>query len=147
MNLGLEGEGAVDPGGRLLVKLSERVRNEDLNGDGRVADTVWHLARFAGSQGSPRFLRGDCDQDGGSVGITDAVFLLSHAFLGGKTPRCLAACDHDGDGGIAGVTDAIFLLSHLFLGGAALPAPYPECGASALATDAALGCEASVVCR
>jgi len=144
--LAIQGEGFVDSKGRFLVDLSERVRKVDLNGDGRLSEESFHLAEFALSQGLPSFIRGDCDGDGNALGITDAVFLLSHGFRGGDTPPCLAACDHDGDGNVIGVTDAIYLLNHFFLGGTAPPRPYPECATSTLVTDADLGCAARLAC-
>jgi hypothetical protein len=91
----------------------------------------------------PRFLRGDCNGDGEVTGqVSDAVFLLSHNFLGGPEPGCLAACDINGDGQVLGqVTDAVYLLIHNFLGGPPPPMPFPNCGALSLDTDQVLGCE------
>lgn len=90
----------------------------------------------------PRFLRGDCNGDGEVTGqVTDAVFLLTHNFLGGPEPACLAACDVNADGQVLGqVTDAVYLLIHNFLGGPPPPRPFPECGATSFDTDEALGC-------
>lgn len=74
------------------------------------------------------FLRGDCDGDSRLV-LTDAIFLLSYNFLGGKEPPCLAACDADGGGHVVGeVQDAVYIINHLFLGGPPPPDPYPACG-------------------
>jgi hypothetical protein len=86
------------------------------------------------------FLRGDCNGDGGTGSVTDAVYQLSYTFLGGEEPGCKAACDHNGDGGID-LADAVYLLSRNFLGGPALPAPYPDCGSSEANPDIVLGCE------
>ena len=81
---------------------------------------------------APRFIRGDCNGDGRVQGeVTDAIFLLAWAFLGGQKPPCLAACDVDGNGAAAEVTDAINLLVFNFQGGSAPPAPFPECGPGA----------------
>jgi hypothetical protein len=89
------------------------------------------------------FLRGDCNGDGEVVGtVTDAVFLLQFNFLGGPEPLCLAACDANGDGEVGGVvTDAVYVLAFNFLGGRSPVDPFPACGASSSAADAALGCE------
>jgi hypothetical protein len=86
------------------------------------------------------FIRGDCNGDGQTTSVTDAVFLLQHSFLGGRTPPCLAACDIDGDGGDGTVTDAILLLQFNFLGGRPPPAPFPRCGESSRPSDAQIGC-------
>lgn len=98
--------------------------------------------RFTTAGFSPaRFLRADCNGDGDTRSVTDAIFLLQYSFIGSVQPGCLAACDADGDGQVVGITDSIFFLSHAFLGTAPPPGPYPECGPGALASDADLGCE------
>ena len=80
-------------------------------------------------------------------GVTDALFLLQHNFLGGKKPPCLAACDVNGDGRALGqVTDAIYLLQFLFLGSSPPVAPFPECGGSHAGTDREVGCEEPHAC-
>jgi hypothetical protein len=86
------------------------------------------------------FIRGDCNNDGSTAGVTDAVSLLNYNFTGGATPTCLAACDVDGNGSTAGVTDAIRILNYNFLGAEPPPAPFPNCGLSESAGDAALTC-------
>ena len=87
----------------------------------------------------PPFLRGDCDGDGRAA-LTDAVFLLAHALLGGPEPGCDAACDADGDREMSGISDAVFLLQALFLGGPEPPRPSGACGGGHFA-DLDLGCE------
>ena len=87
-----------------------------------------------------RFRRGDCDGDGLTAGVADAVLLLNFNFLGREAPSCRAACDVNADGEIAGLVDAIFLLKHNFLGGVTPASPYPGCGQSALGSDTVLGC-------
>ena len=72
------------------------------------------------------FIRGDSNRDG-AVDISDALFLLSHLFLGGKAPACLSAADAD-DSGRLDLSDAIFLLGHLFLGAGKIPPPFPDPG-------------------
>ena len=99
-----------------------------------------------GNQEGFLFLRGDCNSDGGTGSVTDAVFLLNYNFTGGDVPSCFAACDVNGDGSIASVTDAVNLLSHNFLGGPPPAAPYPECGFSNTPGDIALGCVAAPGC-
>jgi hypothetical protein len=114
----------------------------------RVVTALDHASVFAlmGASGDepppPRFIRGDCNGDGRVAGgVTDAVFLLCHLFLGTCEPPCRAACDANGDGRLPGsVTDAVYLLSHLFLGGPPPPPPYPQCG-PASGADLELGCE------
>ena len=95
---------------------------------------------FTGGAGpEPRFLRGDCDDDG-RITLTDAICTLNWLFLSGTQPGCIAVTNADGAGDV-GITDPIYLLTHLFLGGPALPKPYPECGTSTNESDQALGCE------
>ena len=87
------------------------------------------------------FRRGDCDGDGETNGLTDAVFLLNHNFLQGPASPCLAACDANADGNTVGqVTDAVYLLTHGFLEGPPPPPPYPACGTDDSTASAALGC-------
>ncbi len=74
----------------------------------------------------PLFVRGDCNS-GGSIDISDPVYLLLYMFAGGQTPDCQAACDSD-DGGVLDIADAVNLLDYIFGGGASLPAPFPGCG-------------------
>lgn len=76
-----------------------------------------------------QFRRSDANMDK-NIDITDAVFTLSHLFLGGETPPCMKAADANGDGKID-ITDAVVILGYLFLGGGieTIPAPGPlECG-------------------
>jgi len=89
-----------------------------------------------------KWIRGDCNGDGEVSGtVSDAVFLLSFNFSGGRPPPCLAACDANGDRQTVGtVTDAVYLLSFNFMGGPPPPPPYPDCGYGVL-SEALLGCE------
>jgi len=102
----------------------------------RVVDV--RLTVGDGDSSAPRFIRGDCNSDG-ELAISDAIFLLSSLFTGGRDPGCMAACDGNGDGGVE-ISDPIYLLSFLFLGGPAPDAPHPACGEGGAADDA-LGCE------
>jgi hypothetical protein len=98
---------------------------------------------WRGNGGGTAFRRGDADANG-AVNITDAIFTLSHLFLGGPAPGCLDAADADDDGALK-ITDAIYLLAGLFLGGPQPPAP----GASACGPDPgndALPCSSYLPC-
>ena len=97
----------------------------DLDGDG-VPDAC------AGAG----FLRGDWNGDL-VLGITDAIALLDHLFLGSEPSACLDAGDAD-DSGALELTDAVRVLLHLFLGGEPPPTPFPSCGMDA--TPDALDC-------
>jgi len=59
-----------------------------------------------------RFVMGDCGNSG-SVGLGDAITLLSFLFQGADAPHCLDACDLDQSGQLA-IGDVIALLSCLF---------------------------------
>ncbi|MBI4602480.1 MAG: hypothetical protein HY721_11025 [Planctomycetes bacterium] len=63
----------------------------------------------------PRFEPGDCNEDY-LTDISDAIFILSFLFLGGRQPDFFAPCDTDGNGQIQ-ITDSVRLLNYLFLGG------------------------------
>jgi hypothetical protein len=86
-----------------------------------------------GASSEPRFIRGDCNDDG-NVDLGDAVCVLNWLFRGGPTPDCIAATNTDGVGPV-GLTDPIYLLNHLFRGGPAPVAPYPGCGIGTLPED------------
>ena len=73
------------------------------------------------------FRRGDCNQSGGEVEISDAVFLFSFLFLGSQAPACRDACDSNDDGR-ADISDGIHVLVYLFTGGAAPAPPFPAEG-------------------
>ena len=86
----------------------------------------------------PRFLRGDCNDDGG-VDISDVTCTLNRLFAGGPETGCIAALNTNGDGTV-GISDPVWLLNHLFAGGPAPVAPFPDCGPGMLPADATLGC-------
>ena len=96
---------------------------------------------YALSSSRPLSLYCDCNGDGDTSGLTDAIFVLGRNFLGGSPPPCRAACDVNGDGDTGSVTDAIYLLTHNFLGGPAPVEPYPSCGPRQSDSDWALGCQ------
>ena len=129
----------------LAFGVSEDAQGEDLNGDGDTDDPVLHVADLSRLP-MPRFLRGDCNADGDTRGVTDALFLLNFNFGGGREPPCLAACDANGDGDTGGMTDAVYLLSFKFLGTPPPPEPFLRCGTGARGSDFELGCEAAHGC-
>jgi hypothetical protein len=93
----------------------------------------------------PCFSRGDCNGDG-TFNISDPIRVLNHLFRTGVEIECRDSCDADDDGRLQ-ITDAIRALGRLFLGGAALPAPFPNCGADEATPGDPLGCDVgSVVC-
>ena len=89
------------------------------------------------------FIRGDANDDS-MVNLTDAIFILSHLFMGGQGPACLAAADSTGNRSLD-LSDSVFLLNFLFNGGDAPPAPFPECGPYE-ARDDDLPCESAGSC-
>ena len=64
---------------------------------------------------------------GGTVDLSDAVYLLNATFLQGPPSRCSDAADANDDGRLD-LTTAVYLLNWLFLGGEALPPPGVACG-------------------
>ncbi len=89
------------------------------------------------------FIRGDANDDS-MVNLTDAIFILSHLFMGGEGPSCLAAADSTGNRSLD-LSDSVFLLNFLFNGGDAPPAPFPACGPYE-ARDDDLPCESAGNC-
>ncbi|MEM7232912.1 MAG: lamin tail domain-containing protein [Planctomycetota bacterium] len=69
------------------------------------------------------FLRGDANLDC-DVTLADAVYVLSHLFLGGRAPRCRYLADSD-DSGSLSLADAIIVLQWRFLGGVPPSSPGP----------------------
>ena len=93
--------------------------------------------------GSPSFLRGDANANGGKE-ITDGIFIVNHLFLGRGEPTCRDAADTNDDGDLD-TSDAISLFEFLFLGGTVPPSPGPVlCGLDG--TDDALTCESFAAC-
>ena len=62
-----------------------------------------------------------------AIYLTDAIFILSHLFMGGAGPACLAAAESTGNRSLD-LADSVFLLNFLCNGGDAPPAPFPQCG-------------------
>ena len=88
----------------------------------------------------PRFVRGDCNQDGVICGgVTDLISIVLRCFQGGPEFPCEAACDANDDGVVCGsVSDVVFLANHCFLGGPGTPEPARVCGVDS--TGDALAC-------
>lgn len=63
------------------------------------------------------------DADGSGIcTISDAVYIISHAFAGGPPPvECLLLGDADGSGHLS-ISDAVYLINYVFGGG-----PAPNC--------------------
>jgi len=88
-------------------------------------------------RGDPQsFQRGDVDSDG-NLGMSDAVHLLGHLFLGEEAPSCQDAADANDDA-VLDLGDAVHVLSFLFLGGPPPGPPFPACGPDPTADP--LGC-------
>jgi hypothetical protein len=88
------------------------------------------------------FLRGDSNSDG-SIDVSDAVFILSALFGGGRDASCNDSADVD-DSGDLDLTDGIFLLDALFRGSPGPPPPFDVCGEDP--TPDGLGCESYPPC-
>lgn len=144
-----QGDGSLVESGRTTVhgNFSSGPRSADLDGD-QTPDLVWAnggsisvlrglwqpaAAPDLNRDGVPDecavgfFRRGDVDGNG-RLNLSDAVALLGHLFLGGRSPACPDGADID-DNGAVQVTDAIGALGFLFLGGSEPAAPGPRaCG-------------------
>jgi hypothetical protein len=91
------------------------------------------------------FIRGDCNGDGDSGGVNDALVMLTRNFIGlPQEVPCAAACDSNGDADTGGVNDALVLLTHNFINPVITIGPFPLCGTSDRAEDRAIGCAARV---
>ena len=130
----------VDPGGQNVAVDKDGAAVSLGLTDGRITTVV------PGTEVGP-FLRGDCNQNGDNVELTDAVFYLESVFSGRGELVCRAACDFNGDGLVeASPTDALFYLNWAFSGIGTLPQPL-RCATSTRAGDIALGCENPRGCR
>jgi hypothetical protein len=72
------------------------------------------------------FRRGDVNDDG-LFDFSDAVLLLTCAFLGEGCTECPDASDANDDGAVD-VSDAVYLITWRFGDTAPPPAPFPDCG-------------------
>ncbi len=144
-NLGIwefrERDSSVNPhsSGTISIQSSQGGTWEGISGVGPAASSILKSIKRPTSSPAARFLRGDCNHDGG-VDISDAVCMVNWLFLGEAGSGCVAATNVDGVGAV-NITDPIYLLTHLFLGGPPPVDPFPDCGTSDLETDRELGCE------
>ena len=75
------------------------------------------------------FQRGDCNSDGVTFPLTDAIFLFRWAFAGGESPACDDAADVDDNDEIEPLLDGLALLRWAFNNGDEPADPGPEeCG-------------------
>jgi hypothetical protein len=138
------GRGLRIPGSIIANTFAPAPTTGDLNGDGRhdfvlLEDSSTVTGRayvIFGLSRRTSFVRGDANEDG-RIDLSDAVFVLTYLFLGGRAPECKDAADVDDRGSIE-ITDAVNLLNHLFLGAAAPRPPHPAEGEDP--TDDALDC-------
>ncbi len=86
----------------------------------------------------PRFLRGDCLNDG-IARLSDALLILEGLFRGADLPACTSACDTNSDGEID-ISDPIFLLRFLFVSGPP-PGSFPACESASDDACAARRCD------
>jgi hypothetical protein len=138
------GRGLRIPGALIGNLFAPSPATGDVNGDGRpdfalLEDSGSSPGRVYLIYGLARrtsFVRGDANEDG-RIDLSDAVFILTYLFLGGRAPECKDAADVD-DRGTVEITDAVNLLNHLFLGAAPPRPPHPAAGEDP--TDDALDC-------
>ena len=117
--------------------------NVILAGPGGTALEVLDAECASLQEDETSFIRGDANDDS-MVNLTDAIFILSHLFMGGAGPACLAAADSTGNRSLD-LSDSVFLLNFLFNGGDAPPAPFPQCGPYE-ADEEDLPCESAGSC-
>jgi hypothetical protein len=99
----------------------------DLPGANDQLGALWRIVPKLPGPIERRFRRGDANGDG-SLGISDAVYMLRHLFRGEpEQVPCDDALDTN-DSGDLDVSDAVYGLLHLFLGGPAPPIPNTGCG-------------------
>lgn len=80
-------------------------------------------------EGGSEFLRGDCDGNGQTFPLLDAIFVLRWQFLEGDEPPCMDAADADDSGQVSGLLDGLYLLDYGFNDADAPPDPGPTiCG-------------------
>lgn len=72
------------------------------------------------------FIRCDVNNDR-RLNLTDAVWMLNEAFVGGEKTLCPIARDCDANDR-HDLSDVVYALAHLFMGGPLPPQPYPDCG-------------------
>ena len=150
LGFSMQGDSVPHTDGTLLViTVGEILADEAcldnviLAGPGGTALEVLDAECASLQEDETSFIRGDANDDS-MVNLTDAIFILSHLFMGGQGPACLAAADSTGNRSLD-LSDSVFLLNFLFNGGDAPPAPFPECGPYE-ARDDDLPCESAGNC-
>lgn len=69
-------------------------------------------------------LCGDANNDGVSGAVSDAVWIINHAFIGGNIPQPVLACGDANSDCSVNVSDAVWMIGYVFIGG---PAPGDCC--------------------
>ena len=67
---------------------------------------------------------GDVDNSGGSIDISDLVYLVDYMFIGGPPPDPMWPADMSDCGGEVDISDLVYLVDYMFLAG---PAPCALC--------------------
>ncbi len=130
-------------GGAIVIANGGQTIVNGFDYDGLDACTVTNLIQneivfLLDSGTGDAFVRGDCNDDGGTD-ISDMIFILGELFALGDPAVCDDACDMNDDGA-KDISDAVYGLASLFvLGSPAIPAPV-SCGADPTAD--ALDCAA-----
>lgn len=132
-------------GGSLLIVLVQQ-ESAYLDLAPPVGPTSYEVIGSLGNEFSPaascsvqvlaRFIRGDCNGDGG-IDVSDAIRLLNTLFAMQPAPLCLASCDMNDDDALD-IADAIAMLAYLFSAGPGSDA--------CLGDDSPLGCLQYMVC-
>ena len=150
LGFSMQGDSVPHTDGTLLVITVGEILSDEacldnviLAGPGGTALDVLDAECASLQTDETSFIRGDANDDS-MVNLTDAIFILSHLFMGGEGPACLAAADSTGNRSLD-LSDSVFLLNFLFNGGDAPPAPFPACGPYE-AGDDDLPCESAGNC-
>ncbi|MEM7260502.1 MAG: hypothetical protein AAF488_00830 [Planctomycetota bacterium] len=115
-------------------------------GDGSIVEAAIDDFRLDDVECAPAgasFVRGDCNQDGGTD-LSDALAFLDYLFLGGGEPNCLDACDFNDDGS-SSIVDVVYYLVFQFEGGQPPAAPFPDCGTDGTVFDG-FTCDSFTAC-
>ncbi len=60
---------------------------------------------------------GDANGDG-TVGISDAVYVITYIFGGGSAPHPWSKCNGDANGDcVTGISDVVYMITYIFAGG------------------------------
>ena len=150
LGFSMQGDSVPHTDGTLLVITVGEILSAEacldnviLAGPGGTALDVLDAECASLQEDEKSFIRGDANDDS-MVNLTDAIFILSHLFMGGEAPACLAAADSTGNRSLD-LSDSVYLLNFLFNGGDSPPAPFPRCGPYEAAEDD-LPCESAGSC-